>query len=146
MAAATAETKETMNCTKEEFFKIISDYESYSKFLPEVKGIKVIKTTGNVKEMEYQVSVLKTFKYILKATEVPNDRMDFLFVSGDVFKSMSGYWKLSDAKDGKCQVEYKVEASFGMLVPSSVAKTLVTVNLPIMMANFKKRVKEVYGK
>ena len=145
MATATAETKEVMNCTKDEFFKIISDYESYSKFLPEVKGIKVLKTTGHVKEMEYQVSVLKTFKYILKATEVPNDRMDFQFVSGDVFKSMKGHWQLSE-KDGKCQVEYKVEASFGMLVPSSVAKTLVTVNLPIMMANFKKRVKEVYGK
>ncbi|MBC7465756.1 MAG: polyketide cyclase [Bdellovibrio sp.] len=145
MATASAETKEIMNCTKDEFFKIISDYESYSKFLPEVKAIKILKTNGNVKEMEYQVSVLKTFKYILKATEVPNDRMDFLFINGDVFKTMNGYWKLSE-KDGKCHVEYKVEASFGMLVPSSVAKTLVTVNLPIMMANFKKRVKEVYGK
>lgn len=145
MAAASADTKEVMNCTKDEFFKIVSDYESYSKFLPEVKSIKIIKNNGNVKEMEYQVSVLKTFKYILKATEVPNERIDFEFVNGDVFKSMKGSWKL-DEKDGKCQVEYKVEASFGMLVPSSVAKTLVTVNLPIMMANFKKRVKEVYGK
>lgn len=145
MAAATAETTEVMNCTKDEFFKIVADFESYPKFLPEVKSIKILKTTGNVKEMEYQVSVLKTFKYTLKATEVPNDRIDFVFVNGDVFKSMSGSWKLSE-KNGKCQVEYKVEAAFGMLVPSSVAKTLVTVNLPIMMANFKKRVKEVYGK
>ena len=145
MAAATAETKETMNCTQDEFFKIVSDYESYSKFLPEVKAIKILKTNGNTKEMEYQVSVMKTFKYILKVIEVPNEKVDFTFISGDVFKTMKGSWKLSE-KNGKCQVEYNVEASFGMLVPSAVAKTLVTVNLPIMMANFKKRVKEVYGK
>ncbi|MFZ3229172.1 MAG: SRPBCC family protein [Pseudobdellovibrio sp.] len=145
MANATADTKEVMNCTQEEFFKIVVDYESYPKFLNEVKAIKILKTSGNTKEMEYQVSVLKTFKYILKATEIPNKQVDFTFISGDVFKSMSGCWKLSE-KNGKCHVDYKVEASFGMLVPSSIAKTLVTVNLPIMMASFKKRVKEIYGK
>lgn len=145
MANATAETKEVMNCSQEEFFKIITDYESYSQFLPEVKAIKILKTNGNTKEMEYQVSVLKTFKYLVKVVEVPNESVTFNFISGDVFKSMSGGWKLSE-KDGKCHLEYKVEASFGLLVPSSVAKTLVTVNLPLMMANFKKRVKEVYGK
>lgn len=145
MANATAETKEKFNCSKADFFKIVADYEKYPQFLPEVKAVKVYKTSGNTKEMEYSVSVLKTFKYILKATEIPDQQVDFRFVSGDVFKSMHGCWKLSE-KDGLCHVEYKVEAAFGMLVPSAVAKTLVTVNLPIMMANFKKRVKDVYGK
>ena len=49
-------------------------------------------------------------------------------------------------KAGKCVAVYDVEASFGLLVPGAIAKTLVSVNLPLMMANFKKRVKEVYGK
>ena len=144
MALATAETKEQFNCTKAEFYKIVSDYESYSKFLPEVKSVKVIKNTGSTKEMEYTVSVIKTFKYKLKATEIPEHQIDFIFISGDVFKTMKGCWKLTEI-NGKCQVEYNVEASFGMLVPGAMAKTLVSVNLPIMMANFKKRVKEVYG-
>ena len=145
MANAVAETKETFNCSKSDFFKIVADYEKYPQFLPEVKAVKVFKTSGNTKEMEYSVSVLKTFKYILKATEIPDQQVDFKFVSGDVFKSMHGCWKLSE-KNGICQADYKVEAAFGMLVPSAIAKTLVTVNLPIMMANFKKRVKEIYGK
>jgi hypothetical protein len=33
-----------------------------------------------------------------------------------------------------------------MLVPESVAKPLVSANLPMMMNNFKKRIKEIYGK
>ncbi len=145
MANAVAETKESFNCSQAEFFKIVSDFEKYPEFLPEVKAVKILKTKGHTKEMEYSVSVLKTFKYILKATEIPDQQLDFNFVSGDVFKSMHGCWKLSE-KNGLCQVEYKVEAAFGLLVPSAVAKTLVTVNLPIMIANFKKRVKQIYGK
>ena len=145
MAAASADTKEQFNCTQEQFYKIVSDYEKYSEFLPEVKAIKILKKTGNTKEMEYSVSVIKTFKYILKATEKPNEQIDFAFVSGDVFKSMAGQWKFSE-KNGLCQVEYKVEAAFGLFVPGAMAKTLVSVNLPIMMSNFKKRVKVIYGK
>ena len=122
MANAVAETKETFNCSQAEFFAIVSDYEKYSEFLPEVKAIKILKSSGNEKEMEYSISLIKTFKYTLKVKETPMTQVDFTFVKGDVFKTMSGCWKLSE-KNGKCHVEYKVEASFGMLVPSAMAKT-----------------------
>ncbi len=142
---ATASTKEVFNCSVEEFFKIVSDYEKYSEFLPEVKSVKVTKNEGGVKEMDYHVSLIKSIKYKLKVKEVPNESVNFDFVSGDVFKSMKGSWKLAN-KDGKCAVDYNVEATFGMLVPESMAKTLVAANLPLMMSNFRKRVKQVYGK
>ena len=142
---ASANATETFNCSVEEFFKIVSDYEKYPEFLPEVKSVKIYKTSGDTKEMEYQVSLIKTFKYKLKVVDKKNDSVSFEFIGGDVFKTMKGSWKLSDDK-GKCAVEYKVEATFGMLVPESMAKPLVSANLPLMMANFKKRVKAVYGK
>ncbi|MCC2677719.1 MAG: putative polyketide cyclase [Pseudobdellovibrio sp.] len=142
---ATASTKEVFNCSVQEFFKIVSDYEKYSEFLPEVKSVKITKNEGGVKEMEYHVSLIKSIKYKLKVKEVPNESVNFDFVSGDVFKSMKGSWKLAD-QGGKCAVDYNVEATFGMLVPESMAKTLVAANLPLMMSNFRKRVKEVYGK
>lgn len=142
---ASAHAKETFNCSVEEFFKIVSDYEKYPEFLPEVKSVKIYKTSGDTKEMEYHVSLIKTFKYKLKVVDKKSESVTFEFIGGDVFKTMKGSWKLSDAK-GKCAVEYNVEATFGMLVPESMAKPLVSANLPLMMANFKKRVKEVYGK
>lgn len=142
---ASANTKEVFNCTTAEFFKLVTDYEKYSDFLPEVKSVKIYKSVGAVKEMEYHVSLIKTFKYKLKAVEVENKSVKFEFIGGDVFKTMNGSWLLSE-QDGKCAVEYSVEASFGMFVPESMAKPLVSANLPMMMANFKKRIKEVYGK
>lgn len=142
---ATAQTQEIFNCTTEEFFKIVKDYEKYPEFLTEVKSVKIYKDAGHTKEMEYHVSLIKTFKYKLRVTEVPNKSVNFEFIGGDVFKTMKGSWQLSD-KDGKCAVEYKVEATFGMLVPESVAKPLVSANLPLMITNFKKRIKQFYGK
>lgn len=142
---AAARTQEVFNCTAEEFFKIVTDYEKYPEFLTEVKSVKIYKNAGNTKEMEYHVSLIKTFKYKLKVTEVPNKSVKFEFIGGEVFKTMSGSWSLSE-QQGKCAVEYNVEAGFGLLVPESLAKPLVSANLPMMMANFKKRIKEIYGK
>lgn len=146
MASAKASTTEKFNCTCEELFKIITDYESYPEFLPELKDVKVLKKTKDKKLMEYHVSLIKTFKYQLEAKEKKNETVQFHYTEGDVFKSMSGQWTLKESGKGKCTANYEVEASFGLLVPSALAKTLVSVNLPSMMANFKKRVKEVYGK
>lgn len=142
---ASAFTQEVFNCSTEEFFKIVSDYEKYPEFLTEVKSVKIYKNSKDFKEMEYQVSLIKTFKYKLKVAEVLNKSVNFEFIGGDVFKSMKGSWQLTD-KNGKCAVEYKVDATFGMLVPESMAKTIVSANLPMMITNFKKRIKEVYGK
>lgn len=143
---ASAQTQEIFNCTPEEFFKIVSDYEKYPEFLPEVKSVQVYKNTADFKEMEYSVSLIKTFKYKLKVTEKAPSSVEFNFISGDVFKSMKGTWKIEPEGDSKCKVNYSVEASFGMLVPSAMANTLVSVNLPIMISNFKGRIKKVYGK
>lgn len=142
---ASANTKEVFDCTRQEFFKIVSDYEKYPEFLPQVKAVSIYKKSDDFKEMEYHVSVIKTFKYKLRVKEVENTSVSFEFIGGDVFKAMKGSWHLSD-HDNKCAVEYKVEASFGLLVPESIAKPLVTADLPVMMSNFRKRIKQIYGK
>lgn len=143
---ATAQTSEIFNCTAEEFFKIVSDYEKYPEFLPEVKSVKITKKTAEFKEMEYQVSLIKTFKYKLKVTEVEPSKVEFIFTEGDVFKTMKGTWQIKPEGADKCKVNYNVEATFGLLVPGPMANTLVSVNLPLMIANFKKRVQKIYGK
>lgn len=143
---ATAQTSEVFNCTAEEFYKIVSDYEKYPDFLPEVKSVKITKADGATKEMEYSVSLVKTFKYKLKAKEQAPSKVEFEFIGGDVFKTMKGCWTIAPEGADKCKVNYTVEATFGLLVPGPMANTLVSVNLPIMINNFKNRIKKIYGK
>lgn len=142
---ASASTTEVFNCTKEEFFKIISDYEKYPDFLPEVKDCKTLETENNKKKVEYTVNVIKNFKYLLWMKESSPDRIDWDFAGGDLFKKTSGSWVLED-QSGKTKATYTIDADFKMFVPGPIAKTLISVNLPNMMSAYHKRVSEIYGK
>lgn len=141
---AKASTTEVFNCSPEQFFKIIADYEKYHEFLPEVKKCTVLKTEGKRKLVEYNVSVIKSFKYSLWMTENAPQGISWELASGDVFKTSVGSWKLEN-EAGKTRATYAVEATFGMFVPSPIANALVSVNLPNMMSSYHKRVKQLYG-
>jgi len=138
-------TTEVFNCTKEEFFKIISDYEKYPEFLAEVKNCEVVETQTGKKKVEFTVNVIKNFKYQLWMVEQSPNRIDWDFAGGDLFKKSSGSWALEE-QAGKTKATYTVEADFKMFVPGPVAKTLISVNLPNMMSAYHKRVSELYGK
>jgi coenzyme Q-binding protein COQ10 len=141
---AAAETTEVFACKPEQFFAIISDYEKYSEFLSEVKSCKVIKTEGNRKLVEFNISVIKSVTYRLWITEEPGKRIHWTLESGDLFKTSIGSWDLTD-KNGQTEVKYRVEATFKIFVPGPVAKGLISVNLPAMMNSYRKRVSELYG-
>ncbi|MFS4459844.1 type II toxin-antitoxin system RatA family toxin [Bdellovibrio sp. HCB2-146] len=141
---AKASTTEVFNCSVDQFWKIISDYEKYHEFLAEVKQCKVVKSEGNKKLVEYNVQVMKTFKYQLWMTETAPKSITWEFASGDIFKTSVGSWKLED-EAGKVRATYTVEATFSMFVPGPIANALVSVNLPNMISSYHKRVKQLYG-
>ena len=135
---------EVFNCTPDEFYSIVTDYDKYPEFLQEVKDCKVVKKDGDRQLVEYQVSVIKSFKYQLWMTHAPH-HVSWTFAGGDIFKTNSGSWKIED-QAGKAKVTYAVEATFGVFVPGMIAKTLLNVNLPAMMSAYHKRIKDLYGK
>ena len=136
---------EMFNCTPEELYAILVDYEKYHEFLKDVKSCKVIGESGGKKLVEYKVSVMKEITYVNEHTENAPHEISWVFKKGDLFKSMSGGWKLENI-NGKTKANYRVQAEFGMFVPGMITKTLLSVNLPLMMQAYKKRVKEIYGK
>ncbi|OFZ11789.1 MAG: polyketide cyclase [Bdellovibrionales bacterium RBG_16_40_8] len=142
---AEAKTVDLFNCTQEEFYKIVSDYEKYAEFLPEVKNCKVLKSDGSRKLVEFTLSIIKDFKYRLWMTEEPNSKISWVLESGDLFKVSNGYWEIID-EAGRARATYFMEAKFNLFVPGPIAKALVNVNLPNMFSSYHKRVKELYGK
>lgn len=142
---ASAQTSEVFNCNVEQFFKIISDYEKYPEFLKEVSKTKILQASGNKKLVEFEVSVIKSFKYNLWLSENAPQEINWQLESGDIFKTSVGSWKLQE-EAGKCRATYQLDATFNLFVPGPIAKALVTVNLPAMMSSYHKRVQELYGK
>ncbi len=141
---AQATHTEVFNCTVEQFFKLVTDYESYPEFLAEAKSAKIIRQEENKKWVEYEVSVIKTIRYTLEMTEEAPHIVRWELTKGDIFKKNTGSWTLSD-QAGQCKADYTIELQFGIFVPGPITKTLQTVNLRSMMSSFHKRVQDVYG-
>ena len=135
---------EVFNCSVQEFYDLVSDYEKYPEFINEVKAVEILKNEDGTKLVKYDVSVIKTISYVLETRETPPSEIHWDFTKGDIFKTMSGSWILED-EAGKCRAQYTVDATFGVFVPGPITKTLQTVNLRSMMSAFHKRIQEVYG-
>jgi len=142
---ASAKTTEVFNCSVQEMFDIVKDYEKYPEFLQEVKSCRVVDEQAGRKLVEYEVSVVKTIKYTLWMEEDGSEHIKWDLAGGDVFKDNHGKWTFED-EAGKCRATYEVECAFKGFVPGPIAKALVQVNLPNMMSSYHKRVSEVYGK
>lgn len=140
-----AETTELFACTPQQFYELITDYEKYPEFLSEVKSCKLIRTEGSRKLVEFSVSLIKSFSYRMWITESPHTHTEWTLESGDIFKTSTGSWDLEEV-DGKTRAHYRVDATFKVFLPGPIAKSLVSVNLPLMMKSYHQRVKEKYGR
>ena len=137
---AKAERSIVINAPLEKVFAVITDYEKYPEFLPEVKKAKVEFGSGNVKEVTYTVDIkAKVITYTLKHTARPPDELAWTLVRGEIMKGNDGAWILKAVPEGT-EATYKIDLKLGALVPSMVERMLAEQSLPGLLANFKKRI------
>ncbi len=137
---AKAERSIVIHASPEKVFAVITDYEKYPEFLPEVKKAKVEFGSGNGKEVTYTVDIkAKVITYTLKHTARPPDELAWTMVRGEMMKGNDGAWILKAVPEGT-EATYKIDLKLGALVPSMVERLLAEQSLPGLLANFKKRI------
>ncbi|ABF89387.1 putative cyclase/dehydrase [Myxococcus xanthus DK 1622] len=128
-----------VNAPIEKVFDVITQYERYPEFLPEVKGIRTENRKGNTVDVHYKVDVVKTINYSIHVTEERPTRMSWTYIKGEFMKDNQGSWVLVPEGEGKTKATYTVEMALGALVPKSVVSALVETSLPKMLDAFKRR-------
>jgi len=128
-----------INAPVEKVFDVITQYERYPEFLPEVKEVRVANRQGSTLELHYKVDVVKTVRYSIRVTEERPRRMAWSFIEGEVMKDNKGSWLLEPEGEGKTRATYNVEMALGLLVPKAVVNALVDTSLPKMLEAFKRR-------
>ncbi len=124
----------------EKCFSVISDYERYPEFLPEVKKITTSNRRGHEVDVHYQAEVVKVIKYTVHMKEEKPKSVSWSFIDGEFMKDNRGGWVLEDLGNGQTKATYSIEVTVGMLVPKTILNALVDTQLPKLMANFKKRI------
>ncbi len=128
-----------INAPPEKVFDVITQYERYAEFLPEVKEVRVSERKGSEVKVHYKVDVVKTIRYTILVREERPKRMSWTFVEGEVMKDNKGSWVLEPEGEGKTRATYTVEMALGALVPKAIINGLVEGSLPKMLEAFKRR-------
>ena len=130
------------NASVEKCFAVISDYERYPEFLPEVKRITTANRRGAEVDVHYEAEVVKVIKYAVHMHEQKPTRVSWTFIDGEFMKDNKGGWVL-EPRDGKTHATYNIEVQVGLLVPKTVINVLVDTQLPKLLENFKKRIESM---
>lgn len=128
-----------INAPMEKVFDVVSAYERYPEFLPEVKEVRVSNRKEAECDVHYKVDVMKTIRYTVHIKEERPSRVSWSFVEGEFMRDNKGGWVLESAGEGKTQATYNVEMALGPLVPKAIVNALVETSLPRMLEAFKKR-------
>lgn len=126
----------------EKVFQVISDFESYPKFLTSTESA-VSRQTPRGEEVDFEINLIKPVRYTIRVSKKAPHELSWDFVSGEMMKKNSGSWKLKDLGDGRTQALYSVDVGFGWMVPKMVVDQLTKIQLPLMLEAFQKRVCDV---
>lgn len=147
MASGKAQASIVVDVPPEKFFKVISDFESYPEFVPEVKKVKILERAENTVKAEFEVFLIKTIKYALVLNLKPPSELSWTLLEKGFFKQNDGSWELKPIEKGKkTEATYTVELSFGMLVPKPIITMLTSQQLPQMLKRFKERAETLFKK
>ena len=138
MAAASRSV--VFNAPIEKCFAVISDYERYPEFLPEVKRIRTSNRRGAEVDVQYEAEVVKVIKYTVHMKEEAPTRVSWTYIDGEFMKDNKGGWVLEDAGNGTTRATYSIEVALGALVPKAIVTALVDTQLPKLLENFKMRI------
>lgn len=128
-----------INAPIEKVFSVVSDLESYPKFLPEVKKIHITRESPDTVVADYEVDMVKRVKYTLRLKSEAPRRLSWTWVRGEFMKDNQGSWALEPLSPTQTQVTYTIEVTLGALVPKSMVNALVDTQLPKMLEAFKAR-------
>lgn len=124
-------------------FDVIVDFESYPKFLPEMKSAKMDWCDDREMEVSFKVSLIKEVTYTLKVELDPPHGVYWKLKRGDLMKTNTGSWELKEKGDNATEATYSIDVTFGLWIPKAVTDALVAKNLPQTLKRFKKRAEKI---
>lgn len=133
-----------------QIYQLVMDIERYPQFLPWCKQAKIIE---KISDENLRADLLINFKNFFEkyrsdvkhGKTAPNSYfVDVIAIEGP-FKSLVNKWKISDAKDGKCEVEFFIEFEFNSIILTKLIGTIFERATEKMMTAFEARAQEIYN-
>ena len=137
---ASAECTEVVDLSIGAFFKAVTDYENYPKFVSGMKSVSV-EGEGQNKVVKFDLEMMKRFEYSVDMRESFDEAAGHAEISwtlkdSGLFKVNNGKWSLKALGPKKTQVTYSLDVEFSFGVPGFILNKLVKKNLPANIKSF----------
>ncbi len=142
-----AKVEVVVDVPPEKLWDVITDWERYPEFLPELKDVTIHRSGPDGYEISYEVSLIKRIRYKLRfAADAPRG-LTWELVESNLLQKNSGAWTLrpEGPAGGATRATYEVDLEVGQYVPRAILTKLITVSLPRMLAQFKERAESLGG-
>ncbi len=140
--------------TPERSWRVLTDYERLSEFVPNLRASKLLSRTGNqaVIEQQGKGSVLfltQNIHLVMRVKEQPNSSIEVALVSGDM-KHYVAHWELVPSTQNGIEgtrINYSGKMEPDFFVPPVFGKMIVRNDVKEMVEAFIKEIeKEPIGK
>lgn len=136
-----------LQASADALYKVVTDYESYPRWLPEFKEARVLKRDGDTVDVEFTFAIpLKKIRYSIRVVHEPAKlTTSWTFLGGDIIDDTVGGWRFEKIDDRSTKVYYRAGVSVN--VPMSkgivnrVASLLTGTTLPRTFKNLEERAK-----
>ncbi len=139
------EVKETIPAPIASVFEVVSDMESYPKFMKTIKAIRILERGDGYTVSDWEARLQGArFHWVEKDLFDPEHyRITYDQTSGDL-RVFRGYWQLEEVSDGT-QVTLVTEFEFGVPMLSSllnpVAKVAIKDNAKSMLDGIARQIR-----
>lgn len=133
-----AEQQVVIDAPLSQVYAIITDYERYPEFLPDVKDVRVQSRRDGIVLVRFELELIMRVSYTLRLVEEPPARLSWTLEEAKMLAENNGGWTLA-AEGERTRATYSLEVKLRGLIPKSVSTRLLGTTLPQSLERFKAR-------
>jgi ribosome-associated toxin RatA of RatAB toxin-antitoxin module len=131
-----------VNSSADTAWKVLTDYNNFYQFLPNVTSSKLLKVQGNQKVFEqvYRIKALivdETSRIRLSASETYPKQIAFKLVEGEV-KALQGSWTIEPISSKQVIIQHQVNVDPGLTRTRALFYTIYENTLKMTLEAIKK--------
>jgi ribosome-associated toxin RatA of RatAB toxin-antitoxin module len=131
--------------TQQEMFALVSDVDTYPRFLPWCSGAKTLSREGDEVRARIDFAVSGVSKSFTTSNRyVGNEAILMQLVEGP-FSHLQGSWRFDPLGDAGCKISLNLEYDFSSKMVSMVTGPVFSQIANSLVDSFQERAVEVYG-
>ncbi len=135
-----AVTTVDINCPIDYAFDVISDFEQYKNYIPEITDVKILEKRQGIETVRFDLSFLgMNFYYVINISLERPRRISWTLSESPLLTTVNGSWEFVAKDELEITATYEQEIEIQGRMPKVVVDTLVNVSAPALMKRFKLR-------